>query len=91
VVIDGLRTLEQQLELVDNGKSWTLASKHLEQADGYSHAVDLLPLRNSRAAEDWEAFRTLSEYMFMAARFLNVKLIWGGNWGVRDGYHYELG
>jgi peptidoglycan L-alanyl-D-glutamate endopeptidase CwlK len=39
-ILEGIRTLEQQKQYFNNGKTRTLNSKHLKQADGYSHAVD---------------------------------------------------
>jgi peptidoglycan L-alanyl-D-glutamate endopeptidase CwlK len=42
-VLEGLRTKERQEELVADGKSKTMNSKHLIQADGYGHAVDVAP------------------------------------------------
>ena len=42
-VIDGIRTREEQRRLVERGVSKTMNSKHLPQADGYSHAVDIVP------------------------------------------------
>ena len=38
----GIRTREEQEELVRTGKSRTMNSKHLKQADGYAHAVDVV-------------------------------------------------
>lgn len=42
-IVEGMRTLETQKEYVRIGRSKTLNSKHLEQDDGYSHAVDVAP------------------------------------------------
>jgi len=42
-VHDGLRRIEEQREYVARGVSQTMASKHLPQADGYAHAVVLVP------------------------------------------------
>ena len=39
-ILEGVRSVERQTELVRTGKSKTMKSKHLEQDDGYSHAVD---------------------------------------------------
>jgi peptidoglycan L-alanyl-D-glutamate endopeptidase CwlK len=39
-IIEGARSTERQEELVRTGKSKTMKSKHLKQADGFSHAVD---------------------------------------------------
>lgn len=39
-ILEGIRTKERQEELVRTGMSKTMNSKHLDQGDGYSHAVD---------------------------------------------------
>ena len=38
-IVEGVRTLERQRQLVQQGRSKTLNSKHLIQPDGYGHAV----------------------------------------------------
>jgi len=44
MVIDTMRTLEEQRDAVLHGTSWTLKSKHLPQPpDGKSLAIDLCP------------------------------------------------
>lgn len=43
---EGLRSIETQKLYVKRGASKTMASKHLRQADGYGHAVDLVPWLN---------------------------------------------
>jgi len=42
-VVEGVRSFETQKEYVRTGKSKTLDSKHLEQDDGHSHALDMVP------------------------------------------------
>jgi len=42
-VLEGVRTKERQEELVRTGMSQTMNSRHLEQNDGYSYAVDVAP------------------------------------------------
>lgn len=39
-ILEGIRTKERQEELVRTGMSKTMDSMHLDQGDGYSHAVD---------------------------------------------------
>ena len=39
-ILEGVRTVERQEELVRTGMSKTMKSKHLKQTDGWSHAVD---------------------------------------------------
>lgn len=42
-IIDGKRSKEEQQKNVEKGVSKTFDSKHLEQEDGKSHAVDVMP------------------------------------------------
>lgn len=87
VVIEGLRSLARQKELMKEGKSKTLKSRHLT-----GHAVDIVPLVNGAIPwQDWSAFESVSKAMKKAAYQLNVSINWGGDWiSFRDGPHYEL-
>lgn len=96
-VIESIRSVEKQRENVAKGVSWTMATKHLKQKDGYSHAIDIAPY-----PIDWNnkaRFNTLAEHVMAAARKLGVKIRWGGDWNRNgdwrdeknyDGPHYEL-
>lgn len=42
-ILDGARTIDEQVKNVQKGVSKTMDSKHLIQGDGYSHAVDAMP------------------------------------------------
>lgn|SRR5678815_427859 len=42
-VTDGVRTIEEQRKNVARGVSKTMDSKHLPQADGKGHAIDIVP------------------------------------------------
>lgn len=56
-----------------------------------SEAVDLAPyVKGNIPWENKNSFRIVSEAMFKAAKTLNVKIAWGGNWKFYDGPHYEL-
>lgn len=77
VVIEGLRSPERQKELFEAGFSQTLNSKHLT-----GKAVDLAPWVNNTI--DWgdrESFKKVRDAVFLSAEKLNVKLLWGGDWG----------
>lgn len=79
-VVDGVRTLEQQRELVARGASQTLASKHIVQPDGYGHAVDLVPVVNGVLRWEWPLIYPIAQAMQEAAEAENVAIAWGGVW-----------
>jgi peptidoglycan L-alanyl-D-glutamate endopeptidase CwlK len=86
-VIEGLRTAERQRELVAQGASKTLHSRHLT-----GHAVDLAPHRpDGRLAFDWPLYHLLAPAVKQAADELGVPITWGGDWkSFPDGPHFEL-
>ena len=92
-VFDGRRTFVEQRKLVDNGKSWTMNSRHLT-----GHAVDLVPYINGRLTwQDIEAFQVIGQHMKQAAERHKIALVWGalqkygGDWyTVNDMAHFEL-
>ncbi|QKJ02086.1 M15 family metallopeptidase [Yersinia mollaretii] len=86
-VIEGIQTAERQRQLVRNGSSKTLNSRHLT-----GHAVDLAPLINNKIPwEDWGAFHQVAKAMKQAALEMELPLQWGGDWkSFKDGPHFEL-
>lgn len=90
-VSEGLRTPERQVMLKADGKSTTLHSKHLPQADGYSHAVDLFCLVDGVATWEHKHFRLVIQAMMTAAIELGVQIKAGGLWrDFLDSPHFEL-
>lgn len=87
IVIEGLRTKERQRQLVNDGASQTMNSRHLT-----GHAVDLLPIgRDGKAAFAWPLYHKLGPAVEAAAKAEGVALTWGGRWSkFRDGPHFEL-
>ena len=82
-VLEGLRSVERQKELVESGKSTTMNSRHLT-----GHAVDIAPWPISW---DWDYFYPISDAMKDAAKELKVDLEWGGDWSsFPDGPHFQL-
>ena len=79
-VHDGLRTAEEQKRLVAAGASQTMNSKHRQQADGYGHAVDLVPFINGKMRWEWPAIYPIAAAVWQAARELKVDVRWGGAW-----------
>lgn len=78
-VIEGLRTVERQRELVDKGASQTMASKHVE-----GKAVDLMAYIGSRASWELNLYDDIADAMKAAAIELDVSLRWGAAWQVND-------
>lgn len=83
-VIEGLRSVERQKQLVAAGASRTMRSRHLT-----GHAVDLAAYVGG-IRWDWPLYEALGLAMKTAAKELGVAIIWGGDWAFRDGPHFEL-
>lgn len=103
-VLCGVRTAEEQKELYAQGRTkpgavvtWTLKTNHLPGADGYGHAVDLVPY-----PVDWNTlskFDAIAAAMMQAAEELGVTIRWGADWdmdglarerGESDSPHFEI-
>lgn len=83
MVIEGLRSLERQRQLVASGASQTMNSRHLT-----GHAVDIVPYPLSW---DWPLYYPIADAMKKAAVELDVDLEWGGEWvSFKDGPHWQL-
>lgn len=91
-VVEGVRTLAQQREYVRRGASQTMASYHLPQWDGFSHAVDLAPLIDGVIPwSDWQAFADLAAVVKGCAAELDIPVEWGGDWTtLKDGPHFQI-
>lgn len=86
VVIDGLRTVEEQKALVKSGASKTMNSRHLT-----GHAVDIVPWSNGSIRWDWPLFYAIEPAVKSAAKELGVDIEWGGDWPTfKDGPHWQL-
>ena len=79
-VMEGVRTMDRQIEYVRKGVSRTLNSKHLVQPDGYGHAVDLVPWENGQARWEWPLIYPIAAAMRQAAEEVGITLRWGGVW-----------
>tara|TARA_R110000751_G_scaffold98210_2_gene191203 strand:+ start:785 stop:1162 length:378 start_codon:yes stop_codon:yes gene_type:complete len=83
-VIEGIRSLERQKQLLKDGKSTTLNSRHIT-----GHAVDMVPYPVDW--EDLERFEQMAKAMKDAAEELEIPIIWGGDWkSFYDAPHFEL-
>ena len=85
-VTEGLRSRQRQAELVADGHSTTMNSRHLT-----GHAVDLVPLFKGKPCWKWPSFYKLAPLVKMAAQELGVAIEWGGDWATfKDGPHFQL-
>jgi peptidoglycan L-alanyl-D-glutamate endopeptidase CwlK len=85
-VLEGVRLLARQKQLVAQGASKTMKSRHLT-----GHAVDLGAWVGGRVAWDWPLYYKIAKAMKQAAAELNQPIEWGGDWRTfKDGPHWQL-
>jgi len=85
-VTEGLRTLDRQKQLVAQGASQTLKSRHLT-----GHAVDLVVLLDGKVRWDWPLYHKLARLVKEAARLENMSIECGADWvKFPDGPHFQL-
>jgi len=78
-VIQGLRTIEEQRELVAKGASQTMKSKHL---DGL--AVDVMAYVGSRGSWEMSLYDDIADAFKLAAIEEGVSIRWGAAWQIND-------
>ena len=78
-VTEGLRSRMRQRELVNEGKSQTMNSRHLT-----GHAIDVVPYVGGKVSWNWDHFYPVADAFIKAADELDIPLRWGGNWRVHD-------
>ncbi len=85
-VLEGLRTLDRQKQLLAQGATTTLKSRHLT-----GHAVDLAAMSGGEIRWDWPLYHKLAVIVKAAAAAEKVPLEWGGDWRkFKDGPHWQL-
>jgi len=76
-VICGLRTIEEQRELVDKGASKTMKSKHIE-----GRALDLMAYVGSRGSWELNLYDDLADAVKQGAIDVGVAVRWGAAWHI---------
>ena len=78
-VTEGLRSMETQRKYLEQGKSQTLASKHLT-----GDAVDLVAFIDGQVAWELNLYDNIADAMREAAIEEGVALRWGAAWNIPD-------
>jgi peptidoglycan L-alanyl-D-glutamate endopeptidase CwlK len=78
-VICGLRTIEEQRELVAKGASKTMKSRHLN-----GHAVDLMAYIGPRGSWELNIYDEIADAMKEGAQAAGVGVRWGAAWHIPD-------
>lgn len=92
-VLEGLRTVERQKQLLKQGATTTMRSRHIT-----GHAVDVAPYLDTDGDGDkeiswhWPHYGVLALTIKRAALIEQVPIEWGGDWRTfKDGPHWQLG
>jgi len=80
----GLRTLEEQKELYESGRSQTMKSKHLD-----GRAVDLVAYFGPNVSWELNVYDDICDAMAEAARRHTTSIKWGAAWSEGDIRMYQ--
>lgn len=85
-VLEGVRSMARQEQLVKAGASKTMKSRHLT-----GHAVDLGAMIGGSVRWDWPLYHKVADAVKEAAAELSIPIEWGGDWkSFPDGPHFQL-
>lgn len=85
-VLEGVRSIARQRELVKKGASKTMKSRHI-----HGFAVDIAPFVDGHVRWDWPLYFVLASTIKQAAKDVGVTVEWGGDWKTfKDGPHWQL-
>lgn len=85
-ITEGVRSLERQKELVASKKSQTMRSYHLT-----GKAVDVVAYVDGKVSWDWSLYEKIAKAFKQAAKELDVRITWGGDWmSFADGPHFQI-
>lgn len=85
-IIEGLRSVEKEREMVAEGKSQTMNSRHLT-----GHAIDFAAYIGNVLTWEEKYYNQIADAFLQAAAELKIPIIWGGSWvTLKDLDHIEL-
>ena len=88
-VTQGVRTLDEQKANVAAGRSQTMASKHLLQDDGFSHAVDVVAYVGPDVSWELNVYDDICDAFKEAAKEVGCSIKWGAAWSEGDIRTYQ--
>mgnify|MGYP001172325341 FL=1 len=85
-ISEGLRTKERQRELVKEGKSQTMNSRHLT-----GHAVDIFIYKDKKAVWEFSEYIDVAHLIKSIGSDKGITIEWGGDWETfKDAPHFQL-
>ena len=78
-ISEGLRTIERQKKLVEQKRSQTLKSKHID-----GKAIDVFAVIDGEICWEIGVYDDIADAFALASRSLGTPLRWGAAWTVRD-------
>ncbi|MEX2990343.1 M15 family metallopeptidase [Serratia fonticola] len=85
-ITEGRRSMARQRDLLREGKSQTLKSRHLT-----GHAIDVVALPGNVVSWDMKYYKQIADAFKQASEGLTIPIEWGGDWKTLvDGPHFQL-
>jgi peptidoglycan L-alanyl-D-glutamate endopeptidase CwlK len=85
-ITEGLRTVAREAQMVAEGHSETMHSRHLT-----GHAVDVVAYVAGQVSWTWAEYVQISQAFKQASAELSIPVEWGGDWHtLKDGAHFQL-
>ncbi len=78
-ITEGIRTVERQRFLVQQGRSQTMNSRHIT-----GHAIDVLAYNGSKHSWELPYYLLVANAFVWAAYEVGVPIRWGGSWSTLD-------